>query len=121
MTNVHNHGVSSHIMKFKDVDDATKRRLCELFAARFSPAEALAKLKKELNADCASDSEFCQRSADRSELPDYQYICRYVFLSLKTVILIHVALKCYPYVMLKPSINKLLLDLRCNASSDNCD
>ena len=73
----HNHPINTpDVLRKRDVSDATRTNLIQLFDSGYSPSEALSVLKYGLLNDCPEE-EVETKLADRSILPDIYYIHRY--------------------------------------------
>lgn len=78
MTFTHNHPIKvAEALKFRDVSDATKKKLEELLLSGYRPSAALNLLKYDLQLD--DPEAYVFRSADRAQCPDKQYVYRLAY------------------------------------------
>ena len=71
----HNHPIeAASALMFRNVGEAARTRLLDLFAHYHSPATALETYKAELQAEYGDEYPFV--SADRSIQPDIDYVYR---------------------------------------------
>ncbi|XP_071854151.1 uncharacterized protein [Apostichopus japonicus] len=72
----HNHEITSaDTFRKRDVSDATREKLLELFSAGHSPSSAIDTLKYDLQME-NNDEDYLRLSADKATCPDLQYCFR---------------------------------------------
>lgn len=77
LKNHHNHGVDiPDALRHRDVAPEVNRQIRTYLASHHTPAQAQERIKQQLQSECCSVQQYGVLSADRSMVPDYQYICR---------------------------------------------